>query len=165
MLYAQVLKRPSLLSAKSDTELLVVTAQVIDHYLCSTPEKKAMSEIIQSMAEAASGAVNGLNACSGGRNPEITSDASPITSSSRCPHQASTSPSSIQETTPTSSDTPLNFYFNVAPDHAQPTNHLHPRLANMQVERESIPLITDGFTLPPTSDQFPIDPNLWFPSY
>jgi hypothetical protein len=160
MLYAQILKRPSLLSAKSDTELLVFTAQVIDHYLCTTPEKKAMSEIIQSMAEAASKAVNGSHAYSGGRNLENTSDASPITPSFGYSHQACTSPASIPENTPPSSDTPLNFYFNVAPDHAEPTNHLHPRLQNIQVERESLPLITDGFTLPPA-----LDPGLWFPSY
>jgi hypothetical protein len=172
MLYAQILKRPSLLSARSDAELLVITAQVIDHYLCGTPEKKTMSEIIQSMAAAASSAVTSSSTSSRGRTSDNVSNLSPASLSSRNTNQASTSPASLEENTPTSSDTPLSFYFNVAPNHQThdpSASGLDSRPANVQGDLETSLFAMDAVTMPAAMDlppnQSPTDPSLWFPPY
>jgi hypothetical protein len=171
MLYAQVLKRPSLLSARSDAELLFVTAQIIDHYMSHTPEKMSISEITQSMAAAALNAVKGSSMSSRGRTLGTVPNPSPTATSSSNP-QASGSPASYQDTMGTSSNTPLSFYFNVTPDHQahEPSvNELESQAANAQLSHDPSFHALDGLTMPTAMDvrfdQSPTGSRLWFPPY
>jgi hypothetical protein len=171
MLYTQTLKRPSLLSARSDAELLFVTAQIIDHYMSHTPEKKSISEITQSMAAAALNAVKGSSMSSRGRTLDTVLNPSPTATSSSNP-QASGSPASYQDTTPASSNTPLSFYFNIAPDHQahEPgANELESQTTNAQLIHDPSFCASDDLTMLTAMDlpfdQSPTGSRLWFPPY
>jgi hypothetical protein len=146
MLYAQTLKRPSLLSARSDAELLVVTAQAIDHYMAGTPEKRTISDITKDMASTASTIVDNSN-LPRELNPEITLDNSPSTLPSRNIFRDSVFPRSTDDHLPTGSDTPLSFYFSISPEHRIRTPDTNP------MEQHHRELQTEHQTTFPASDE------------
>ena len=174
MLYAQVLKRPSLLSARSDAELLFVTAQVIDHYLSDTPEKKTISGITQAMATAALNRVNGPRISPrGGQNLNIVPNPP---SSSRNEQASPISPASSQGNTQASFDTPLRFYFNVTPDrqiHAPSASDTEAHPANVKQHQQPVhepPLPAKDNLARPMAMEIPVDQSptgsrLWLPPY
>jgi len=174
MLYAQILKRPSLLSARSDAELLVVTSQVVDHYMATTTEKRAISDILRSMAASASNLVTNSNPSSLGMESERTSTNPSSNLSSSSAYYNSASPASSQDATASTSDTPLNFYFNIAPESSTQMSNagsMEQQDNNLQASQHTLfsasadpaPQAAPQGTLPPS--EFAMDPRLWYPSY
>jgi hypothetical protein len=119
MLYAQILKRTTLLSARSDAELLVFVVKAMDYYMANTPQKSAILVITRHMAATSSRIVNNIGQTRES-HPEKTPDdflSSPVLHFRNLSHNSEL-PLSPSARSPTASDTPLSFYFSISPEHS-----------------------------------------------